>query len=226
MPSSQHIEVRSLRINLVTDVPSDGSCRVVSIVNRGSDLYQCFQSRPTSQYILVFDCIGFEYPAIAYLYTSVVGIHLRSRVSGLIVAECIDYLFVQSALIVLDGKEVMSFPVKDILSDINLCTNRIYRDCGTFDIQFFKKLRYGDYFIFLVFETLLSYHNVILADIGVHDIIAFRAMLFRRCASELFAIYDNLLLSKRVKELPAMLNQTSLNLIGIHGAHQPLESVR
>ncbi|WP_290087218.1 hypothetical protein, partial [Bacteroides caecimuris] len=88
------------------------------------------------------------------------------------------------------------------------------------------KLRCGDYFIFLVFETLLSYHNVILADIGVHDIIAFRAMLFRRCASELFAIYDNLLLSKRVKELPAMLNQTSLNLIGIHGAHQPLESVR
>ena len=67
---------------------------------------------------------------------------------------------------------------------------------------------------------------MILADIGVHYVIAFRSMLFRRCTPELFAVYDNLFFRKRVKELPAMLNQTSLNLIGIHSTHQPLESVR
>ena len=51
-------------------------------------------------------------------------------------------------------------------------------------------------------------------------------MSFRRCTPELLAIYDNLPVSGRVKEFPAMLNQESLNLIGIHGTHQSLESVR
>ncbi len=67
---------------------------------------------------------------------------------------------------------------------------------------------------------------MIFTDVGVHDVITFCPMLFRKCASEFFAINDYLLFSECVKEFSAILNQASLYLVRIYGTHQSLESVR
>ena len=225
--SCEHVVVGGLAEGLVADVVPCRLGRLARFLGAHLrlDLGDGPQPWPAADGLRDGHGRGGEDAAGAGLHPPVVAVRLDRLVGRGVEPEGLRDGLVQSPLVVLHRKEVVRPLVEDLLRHLHLGAHGVDAHHGTGDVYLVEQQGIGGDLVLLVLDAELSDEQRVLADEGVEQVVPLAAPGRRVRAAQLLAVQRHLLLRQRGQELPAALHEAALYLVGVDGAHQPLESV-